>query len=58
MLGGWGLRFVQIKGLATFRPNKGQNKEHFDKTLKNHWPECIEIWQETSLGQGDSSLFK
>jgi len=27
MLGGWGFRFVQIKGLAPFGPNKGQNKE-------------------------------
>jgi len=24
----------------------------------NHWPECIDIWHRTSLGQGDSSLFK
>jgi len=59
MLGGWGFRCVQIKGMAPFGSNKGQNKENFDKNLKffllmNHWPECIE----TSLGQGDSSLFK
>jgi len=26
MFGGWGFRFVQIKGLAPFGPNKGQNK--------------------------------
>jgi len=32
MLGGWGFRFVQIKGLG---PNKGQNKENFDKSSKN-----------------------
>jgi len=24
----------------------------------NHWPECNDIWQCASLGQGDSSLFK
>jgi len=43
MPGGWGFRVVQIKG-----PNKGQNKENFDKSLKkkclmNQWPECIDI---------------
>jgi len=21
----------------------------------NHWPECIDIWNEASLGQGDST---
>jgi len=26
MLGGWGFRFVQIKGLAPFGAQKGQNK--------------------------------
>jgi len=31
MLGGWGFRFVQIKVLG---PNKGQNKENFDKSSK------------------------
>jgi len=34
MIGGWGFRFVQIKRLALFRPNKGQNKENFDKSSK------------------------
>jgi len=29
MLGRWGYRFVQIKGLVPFGPNKGQNKEKF-----------------------------
>jgi len=29
MLGKWGFRFVQIQG-----PNKGQNKENFDKYSK------------------------
>jgi len=24
----------------------------------NDWPECIDIWHETSLGQGYTSLFK
>jgi len=24
----------------------------------NHWPECIDIWHGTSLGQEDSGLFK
>jgi len=24
----------------------------------NHWPKCFDIWHGTSLGQGDSSLFK
>jgi len=50
MLGGWGFRFVQIKG-----PNKGQNKENVNKNLllMNHWPECIDVWHGTSLGQGD-----
>jgi len=24
----------------------------------NDWPECINMWQRTSLGQWDSSLFK
>jgi len=27
MLRRWGFRFVQIKGLIPFGPNKGQNKE-------------------------------
>jgi len=31
MPGGWGFRSVQIKGLA---PNKGQNKENFNKSSK------------------------
>jgi len=34
MLGGWGFRFVQIKGLAPFGPNKGQNKKKNDKSSK------------------------
>jgi len=29
-----GFRFVQIKGLAPFGTNKGQNKENFDKSSK------------------------
>jgi len=29
-----GFRFVQIKGLAPFGPNKGQNKENLDKSSK------------------------
>jgi len=28
MLGGWGFRFGQIKALAPYGPNKGQNKEN------------------------------
>jgi len=26
--------------------------------LTNQWPECIDIWYEENLGQGDSSLCK
>jgi len=33
MLGGWGFRFVQIQG-----PNKGQNKENFDKSSSRKPP--------------------
>jgi len=22
----------------------------------NHWPECIDVWHGSSLGQGDSSV--
>jgi len=24
----------------------------------NHWPECIDIWCESSFRKGDSNLFK
>jgi len=34
MSGGWGFSFVQIKGLAPLGPNKGQNKDNFEKYLK------------------------
>jgi len=34
VLGGWGFRSVQMKGLAPFGPNKGQNTENFDKSSK------------------------
>jgi len=34
MIGGWGFRFIQIKGLAPFGANKGQNKENFVKSSK------------------------
>jgi len=34
MLRWWGFIFVQIKGLALLGPNKGQNKENFDKFKK------------------------
>jgi len=47
MLGKWGYRFVQIKELAPFGPNKGKNKENFDDFknpfLMNHQPECIDV---------------
>jgi len=39
-------------------PNKGENKENFDKSSKifqnllmNHRPECIDIWYGASLGK-------
>jgi len=46
------------RGWPLLGPNKGQNKENLDKYLKNlllmnRWPECIDIWHGTSLGQGD-----
>jgi len=58
-----GIQICSNKVAGPFWPNKGENKENFDETSKifllmNHWPECIEIWHETSLEQGDSSLFK
>jgi len=34
MPGGWEFRFVQIRGWPLLGPNKGQNKENFDKTSK------------------------
>jgi len=50
------------RGWSLLGPNKGQNKENVDKSLKNllmnPWPECFDIWHGTSLGQGNSSLFK
>jgi len=41
-------RLIKITGLAPYGTEKGQNKENFDKSLKNvlltnHWPECIDI---------------
>jgi len=43
MLVGWAFRFVQIKGLVPFGPNKGQNKKLLISLLMNHQPECIDI---------------
>jgi len=34
VFGGWGFRFFQIKGLSTFGPNRGQNKENLNKSTK------------------------
>jgi len=55
--------FIKRGWRSLLGPNKGQNKENVDKSLKNLllmncWPECINIGHGVSLGQGDSSLFK
>jgi len=34
ILGGWGFRFVQIKGWPLLGPSKGQNKENIQKYSK------------------------
>jgi len=57
----WGLKCVQIKGLALKR---GLERDFYMgnfgylKTipLTNHCPKCIGIWCEANLGQGDSSV--
>jgi len=50
MFWGWGFRFVQIKGLNIIPFGVA--------VLMNHWPECIDIWYESSFGRGDSRVFK
>jgi len=41
-------------------PERGYNTGNFgylkNIPLTNQWPECIVIWYEATLGQGDSSL--
>jgi len=58
----WGFRFVQIKGLADFGGLiRGKITTILNlKESSSHEPlaGCIDIWHGTSLGQGDSSLFK
>ena len=34
------------------------NFSHFHLLLQNQWTYCHQIWHKTSLGKGDSSLFK
>jgi len=39
-------------------PERGYNRDNFgymnkNIPLTNHWPECIDIWYEASLGQVD-----
>jgi len=63
MLEEWDSDLFIKRGWPLLGPNKGQNKENVEKSLKNlllmnRWPECIDILHGTSLGQGDSSLFK
>jgi len=39
MLGGWGFRFVKIKGLAPFGAKiMGKKKENFDESSKIFFP--------------------
>jgi len=63
MLRGWGFRFVLNKGPSPlWSPIRGKIRKMLINLQKillmNHWPECIDIWHGTFLGQGDSSLFK
>jgi len=37
-------------------PLLGPRKRHETIPLTIHWPECIDIWYETTLVQGDSSV--
>jgi len=43
-------------------PERGYNRGNLgylkNIPLTNQWPECIDIWYEATLGQGDSSLCK
>jgi len=57
MLKGWEFRSVPKRCWPLLGHKKGQNKEILLKLknlfLMNHWPECIDIWHGTSLGQED-----
>jgi len=57
-----GFRFVQIKGLAPFGgPIRGKIMTiliNLQKSSDEPPAEYIDIWHGTSLGQGDSILFK
>jgi len=57
---GMGIQICLNKGAGPFwGPNKGKiRKIWLNLLLMNLWPECIDIWHGTSLGQGDSNLFK
>jgi len=43
-------------------PERDYNKDNFgylkNISLTNQWPKFIDIWYETTLGQGNSSLCK
>jgi len=71
MPGGWGFRFVQIRGWHLLGSNKGQNKEHFDKssshephtcwntlifTMEHPWVRRSKVVQIKSLGSCMSPL--
>jgi len=50
-----GIQMCLNKGAGPFW---GKMRKMLINLLMNHWPECIDIWHETSLGQGDLTLFK
>jgi len=55
MLGGMGIQICSNKGAWAFWGKiRGKNI----KLIMNYWPECLDIWYESSFGRGDSSLFK
>jgi len=43
-------------------PKRGYNRGNFgylkNIPLTNQWTECIDIWYEVTMGQGDSSFCK
>jgi len=57
-LWGMGIQVCENQGAGTFwGPERGYNRGNFGylKTipLTNHWPKCIDIWNEATLRQGD-----
>jgi len=55
----------EVPGVINGHALRGHNfiQVYIAETLKNlflmnHWPECIDIWYGSSIGLGDSGLYK